>query len=624
MSVRTVHRNEVTVMTTKKNRALGACGAFLRAQYRPDDREHAARHLSEDVIWRGDTAPESAQGKRATLEMIEISAVFSAQSYEMQCLSLEERPLTADVSLVEGSLKLHDRQGSCAEEYRVAFTCVVSGGESLIRAVEFHRFHHIGQVRNPSDIQPEKDREVGIEALYRRSTTANAQLSMIFDLETGEVVRSASDVLPRWLPDGAGLSETITFLRDQAVLPDDRPSVASIMDCVKGTQKPDSASCECRLRAPGSAVGPRWVRLMLTTARDEPSRRAYAFLVMADVHERKLQEVRMWEQANMDPLTRLPNRLCFEQAVDRRLAAHDGARFALVIINIDHFEDIKRAKGHSGGNDVLRQAAQTIRASLHEGELCCRHGADGFALLMSKAEDESLLQERLRILCAALRRPGAPTVSASIGCALQDSPQCACASLIEQADRAINRAKICGGNQSVLYSPAIDAAIRRKQMPAFSHAGERRGRVFIRTFGHFDVFVDDKAVLFNISKAKELLALLVGRMGGFVSAGDAITCLWEDEPAGAVQLARYRKTAMHLKNILEKNGIGEIVEAINGKRRVVLGSFRCDSYDYLAGTPGASSIYNGAYLQDYSWAETTIGILDAWRNRTHEDAIAGK
>ena len=42
-------------------------------------------------------------------------------------------------------------------------------------------------------------------------------------------------------------------------------------------------------------------------------------------------------------------------------------------------------------------------------------------------------------------------------------------------------------------------------------------RIVIRTFGYFDIFVDGETIPFSCKKAKELLALLVDRRGGFVT-----------------------------------------------------------------------------------------------------------
>lgn len=67
-------------------------------------------------------------------------------------------------------------------------------------------------------------------------------------------------------------------------------------------------------------------------------------------------------------------------------------------------------------------------------------------------------------------------------------------------------------------------------------------RVYIRTFGAFDVFVDNTPLSFRSAKAKELLALLVDRCGGILTSREGFTLLWENHPydnqnASAVQPA---------------------------------------------------------------------------------------
>lgn len=134
--------------------------------------------------------------------------------------------------------------------------------------------------------------------------------------------------------------------------------------------------------------------------------------------------------------------------------------------------------------------------------------------------------------------------------------------------------------------------------------------VYIRTFGYFDVFVNGKPIAFRNEKSKELFALLVDRRGGFVSSGEAISYLWEDEPTNSVTLARYRKVALRLKNLLEEYGIADIVESVDGKRRIATEKVSCDLYKYLSGDPKYMQLYQGSYLLNYSWGEITAAALN--------------
>lgn len=136
-----------------------------------------------------------------------------------------------------------------------------------------------------------------------------------------------------------------------------------------------------------------------------------------------------------------------------------------------------------------------------------------------------------------------------------------------------------------------------------------RQKVTIRTFGYFDVFVGEKPIAFRNKKSKELFALLVDRKGGFVSSEEAIGFLWEDEPVNSVTLARYRKVALRLKNILEEYGISDVVETVDGKRRIVMKQVQCDLYDYLSGREEYTHLFKGSYLTNYSWGENTLAEL---------------
>ena len=57
---------------------------------------------------------------------------------------------------------------------------------------------------------------------------------------------------------------------------------------------------------------------------------------------------------------------------------------------------------------------------------------------------------------------------------------------------------------------------------------------------------------------------------------ESVWYLWENEPANSVTLARYRKEALRLKNTLEEYGIGNIMESVDGKRRIIPENIRCD------------------------------------------------
>ena len=145
--------------------------------------------------------------------------------------------------------------------------------------------------------------------------------------------------------------------------------------------------------------------------------------------------------------------------------------------------------------------------------------------------------------------------------------------------------------------------LNKEESPPVRMESERRNKIKIRTFGYFDVFVNGVPIAFKSAKAKELLAILVDRRGGYVSAGDAISYLWEDEPANKVTLARYRKVAMRLKNELKENNINDMVISLDGKRCINQKIVDCDLYEYLADKKKNQDMFSGSYMLNYSWSE---------------------
>ncbi|MGN0255819.1 MAG: helix-turn-helix domain-containing protein, partial [Chordicoccus sp.] len=144
-------------------------------------------------------------------------------------------------------------------------------------------------------------------------------------------------------------------------------------------------------------------------------------------------------------------------------------------------------------------------------------------------------------------------------------------------------------------------------------ATPKNSHIFIWTFGYFEIYVDGHAIPFTHAKSKEFLALLVDRRGGYLTAQEAITYLWENETVNKTTLSRCRKVAMRMNETLKEYGIDDIVKAKRGIRCLDISKVSCDLYDYLSGR--SPQLYQGTYMLNYSWAEYTIAELDRERRR---------
>lgn len=137
-------------------------------------------------------------------------------------------------------------------------------------------------------------------------------------------------------------------------------------------------------------------------------------------------------------------------------------------------------------------------------------------------------------------------------------------------------------------------------------------RIFARTFGNFDLFVDGKPVMFKSAKAKELLAFLVDRQGGTVNTGQIIAHLWEDRPNDEATQNLCSKISKTLQAELNALGAGEILIQSRGVKSVDVEKFECDLYQMLNGDVKAAQKYLGEYMSEYEWAEDRTAALQKY------------
>lgn len=146
---------------------------------------------------------------------------------------------------------------------------------------------------------------------------------------------------------------------------------------------------------------------------------------------------------------------------------------------------------------------------------------------------------------------------------------------------------------------------------ALAFSGRLKKRIRVQTFGSFEVYVDGKPVGFKTQKARELLALLVQKRGGVVLPAEAMTCLYDGKIYDKTKSSSYRMTVLRLKDSLEAVGVTDFIltPAHSQGKYIDPKRIECDLYDFLDGVPEARERFNGQYLTEYSWGESTLATL---------------
>lgn len=161
-----------------------------------------------------------------------------------------------------------------------------------------------------------------------------------------------------------------------------------------------------------------------------------------------------------------------------------------------------------------------------------------------------------------------------------------------------------------LLKPATPDAVRQ----AMEHlrtpvkpAHTKRAR--FQCFGNFEVFVDNKPLVFKRLKSKELLAYLVDRMGASATMGELMTVIWDDGADTSSRQSNLRNLIAELKNVLTEAGVESIILKNRNSIALDCKAVDCDYYDFLRHIPYAVNSYHGEYMAQYSWAEVTTAAL---------------
>ena len=142
-----------------------------------------------------------------------------------------------------------------------------------------------------------------------------------------------------------------------------------------------------------------------------------------------------------------------------------------------------------------------------------------------------------------------------------------------------------------------------------------RKEVTVKTFGYFDIFVNNKPVYFASSKAKEFLALLVDRQGGSVSTEQAVGALWPDREYDETVQSLFRKMLKSLRSSLSDAGISDIFIDVRNQRSIDTSKFTCDYYKFIENPRENIDTFHGEYMEGYAFAKPTTAKI---RNKFYE------
>ena len=260
------------------------------------------------------------------------------------------------------------------------------------------------------------------------------------------------------------------------------------------------------------------VLLSVSTLLDTDGKSQGHVSVFADIRAIREAEQKLQDLLQEDQLTGLPNYRGFLKYIQQKV---NGSSFAILFIDLDNFKNINDTFGHDQGDEVIRQIAQHLKATLPVGNFLCRRSGDEFIAVLDVDEPIADFQNKLKLMF----KPAVFTVNHfdtvqvtatfSAGAALFPDHSESINQLLIYADTALLSAKEAGRNQIQWLNVQMMAATTRKnKIDSKLSAAIREGRIQ----PHYQPEVD----------------LLTGKVIGFEALAR-----WHDEELGWVSPAEF-------------------------------------------------------------------------------------
>ncbi len=208
-----------------------------------------------------------------------------------------------------------------------------------------------------------------------------------------------------------------------------------------------------------------WDRGVLTRGADGAPVRFIG--CMTDISAQRIAEERIWQLANHDELTGLPNRKVFQsQLKTLEETAEQGQRSAVLLIDIDHFKDVNDSLGHPAGDALLKEVSGRLKTSVGDKGTVFRLGGDEFGIVLPAHGRETASAMAAAVL-TALANPiivadQMVNTRATIGIVLFPDHGRNPAALLQNADLALYEGKSRGRNQAVCFEPVLRAALEQR------------------------------------------------------------------------------------------------------------------------------------------------------------------
>ncbi len=200
----------------------------------------------------------------------------------------------------------------------------------------------------------------------------------------------------------------------------------------------------------------KWVQNDVNFIRDIDSGHLCVMLFAKDIHEAKLEEMRIINAAKLDQMTKVLNR---ETAMEyiRRIIRHESDRLhVLFMLDVDNFKSLNDTLGHQVGDEFLIKLAEELKHAFRDSDVIGRIGGDEFFIFLRNVAEVSQIEKKaeelLNLVRGVTKEYLQVDLSGSVGISLYPGNGKTLEDLYTSADKALYEAKHSGKNRYVFAS----------------------------------------------------------------------------------------------------------------------------------------------------------------------------
>lgn len=259
------------------------------------------------------------------------------------------------------------------------------------------------------------------------------RLTIMVPLESGGFTEMVSE---NWLDTFDGLSDVVS-----------ESSIAKIAAIIRDLRKhPLSGFTDVKCKIfQGESM--RWYHVNYACDADEDGNTTEIHGYAQDAND-KMGSAKWWRrQAEVDYLTGLLNRNALEQEINTAMRAEGSGM--MFMVDLDDFKRVNDDFGHLSGDALLRDVGARIESAFREQDIIGRYGGDEFIAFACVNPDkaEAIAEMRAQSIVekiSSIQLPNGEFAGCSVGVAVSAHGESTFYDMLEVADQAMYKSKICG------------------------------------------------------------------------------------------------------------------------------------------------------------------------------------